>query len=287
MKRPDSSTRPATWANPLYSQPSLAMGYEWMTSAVQLADGYVAIADGGQLLEPALVHAVRDGAGAVTWQHHTEVLRQAISPAVAAQLVAYLGLVTDSGGTGTEAQLDRYKVYGKTGTAEIRNATTYHTGHYRASFAGMFPGNAPRWVIYVMLDRPRGVESYGGKVAAPVVRSILQQALALEHPPFDLGRPAVSLASSGAVPEPTPMRPAALPVDEVAYPLQPSAATPAAHRAVPTLANVPVREATLALHELGFQVRLVGRGRVRRTDPVAGDSLPKGAIVTIVADTLP
>ncbi len=280
-------TRPATWANPLYSQPSLAMGYEWMTSAVQLAEGYVAIADSGRVLEPELVRAVRDGAGVVTWQHHTEVLRQAIAPAVAAQLVAYLGLVTDSGGTGTQARLDRYKVYGKTGTAEIQNTTTYHTGHYRASFAGVFPGDAPRWVIYVMLDRPHGTESYGGKVAAPVVRSILQQALALEHPPFDLGRSAVSLASTAPAPLPMPTRPAALPVEAVAYPLQPLPDTSATRHAVPTLSNVPVREATLALYELGFQVRLVGSGRVRRTDPVAGDSLPRGTLVTIVADTLP
>jgi hypothetical protein len=43
----------------------------------------------------------------------------------------------------------------------------------------------------------------------------------------------------------------------------------------------------LTLERAGFAVRLVGRARVRTSAPLAGDSLPRGATVTLYADSLP
>ncbi len=278
---PGRLPRPATWANPLYTQPSLAMGYEWMTSAVQLAAAYGAIADSGRLLAPSLVRAIRDGAGDITWQHQPG--RGApgdLAVSVASQLISYLAMVTDSGGTGTGAQLDRLQ-----GDREDRHGR----GQLRQR-------RAWRRVPFVIRRRLSGGRSaldrlrddrpaprcpvFGGKVAAPVVKSILQQALALEHPPIDLGHaPALAAADVPAPRGAPPRQP--MSVAEVAYPLQAAADTTTERRAVPTVVDLPVRQATMALHEVGFQVRLVGRGTVRRTDPMPGDTLVRGATVTV------
>ena len=267
---------PSTWVNPLLSQPSLAMGYEWAASALQIALGYAAIANRGVLMAPTLVREVRDEGGVVTWRSRPDTVRRAVPDSVAGHLMAYLHLTEDSGGTGAEGQLDRIRYPGKTGTAKIK------TGGYRASFVGIFPEQQPQVVVYVMIDRPSAGEITGGKVAAPVVRHVLQQALLSTRSPLDrtwLTERSTSLAGAVVRPESVSVRRVAIPV------VQPGA--PAALVAIPSLAGLPARQAILALERAGFQVRLIGRASVRATVPMAGDSLPRGAVVTIHADSLP
>jgi cell division protein FtsI (penicillin-binding protein 3) len=78
-------------------------------------------------------------------------------------------VVDDADGTGHAARIDGVRVAGKTGTAE-----TGTTGHYYASFVGIVPADAPRFVILVGLD---GVTGSGGEVAAPSFARIASRAL--------------------------------------------------------------------------------------------------------------
>ena len=55
---------------------------------------------------------------------------------------------------------------------------SYSEKHYRASFVGVAPIEAPRIVVGVMIDDPRG-SIYGGAVAAPVFSEVVQQTLRL------------------------------------------------------------------------------------------------------------
>ena len=66
---------------------------------------------------------------------------------------------------------------GKTGTAKVPVNKRYVPGVYRGSFAGVYPGEAPEVVVYVMIDRPSGMAFYGGLVAAPVFSQVVQQTL--------------------------------------------------------------------------------------------------------------
>ncbi|MEO8714373.1 MAG: penicillin-binding protein 2, partial [Acetobacteraceae bacterium] len=188
--------RPAKWVNDLLSKTSLAMGYQWEATAVQLAAGYGAMGNHGTLMTPTLVRRVRDAAGAITWEHRPDTVRQAVPDSIAAHLLEYLRLTEDSGGTGVKAQLTRYKMAGKTGTAQ----RTARDG-YRGSYAGLFPDRNPQVVIYVMIDRVRAGSIYGGNTAAPLGREVMEEALAAQTSPLDR-----SLLTA-AVPLPAPAGP--------------------------------------------------------------------------------
>lgn len=275
---PGKLSRPALWENRLLSQPSLGQGYEWEASAVQLAVGYAAIANNGVLMAPTLLREVRNEHGVVTWQHHPDTVRRAVPDSIAKHLLEYLRMTEGDGGTGSKAQLDRFPVPGKTGTAKVT------TGGYRASYVGIFPADNPQAVVYVMIDRPHNGKISGGDVAAPIVRQVLQQALLAPTSPLDRrwlmeAVPAVPAAAPAGAP-------VLAAVKRVAFPVIRSTKT-FAPVAVPVVAGQMVREAVVALQRAGFQVRLVGHARVRSTAPSAGDSLSHGAVVTIYADSMP
>jgi cell division protein FtsI/penicillin-binding protein 2 len=77
-------------------------------------------------------------------------------------------VVNDASGTGHAARIDGVRVAGKTGTAQSRGDRHY------ASFVGIVPADAPRFVVLVGVD---GVTGAGGKVAAPVFAKIASRAL--------------------------------------------------------------------------------------------------------------
>ena len=69
---------------------------------------------------------------------------------------------------------------GKTGTADKLKGRRYARGARIASFAGAFPMDRPRYVVFAMIDEPKGNESThgyatGGWVAAPAVRRVVER----------------------------------------------------------------------------------------------------------------
>ena len=84
--------------------------------------------------------------------------------------------VTD--GTGKKADVPGYRVGGKTGTAEKTGKNGYDRKRLISSFIAVFPMEAPRYAVYVMVDEPQGTEesfgyATGGWVAAPAVKQII------------------------------------------------------------------------------------------------------------------
>ncbi|MDE3053999.1 MAG: penicillin-binding protein 2, partial [Gemmatimonadota bacterium] len=165
---------PARWS--LQSPNSMAMGYEIAVTPLQLATAYAAIANGGDLLQPAIVKEVRSPSGAVLYEHHRRVVRRVMTPAVAAEVrQMLLGVVEE--GTAASADLTDYLLGGKTGTPRRTVNGRYAPHAYTPNFVGLFPGNAPQYVIVVKLDDPQG-EYYSAQTAAPLTKTILQAALA-------------------------------------------------------------------------------------------------------------
>src|SRR5690606_2532537 len=75
-------------------------------------------------------------------------------------------------GTGRNAQVEGYRVAGKTSTAQKASKKGgYAEDEYFASFVGAVPAKRPRVVILVSVDNPQG-EYYGNKVAAPTFARI-------------------------------------------------------------------------------------------------------------------
>ena len=82
--------------------------------------------------------------------------------------------VLGAGGTAQEAQVDGYKLAGKTGTAEKPDELGgYSKTKFVASFIGYAPARNPRLLVAVMVDEPQG-EIYGGVVAAPAFEKIVR-----------------------------------------------------------------------------------------------------------------
>ncbi len=86
------------------------------------------------------------------------------------------GVVTN--GTGKNAFIEGYRVAGKTGTAQkIAPNGGYLSDQHVASFIAFAPANAPRLATLVVIDDPKGYPYYGGTVAAPLVKAILEDSL--------------------------------------------------------------------------------------------------------------
>jgi cell division protein FtsI (penicillin-binding protein 3) len=275
--------RPDQW-QPMYTRASVAMGYEFGVTPVQLAAAYGAIANDGVLLAPCLVREIRRQDGTRVYRHQAEPVRRAISPEIAARLRTFLAGVVGEGGTGERAQLANYALLGKTGTAVRFERGRYVHGEYTASFAALFPADHPQLVVIVKIDNPKG-SYYGGLTAAPMTKSMLQQALASHRVAIDRSRLAPSEVAESATAGGVAPTPGALPI-VVSWPL---ASTDSAARAlpVPDVRGATVRQAALLLHRGGFRVDLRGTGEVVRTAPAAGDQVAVGSTVTVWAGSPP
>jgi len=156
-------------------------GQEYLVTTLQMARAFAVFANGGRLLEPRILRGVLDSRGrVVTRMNEPRVVGHPLSPRTARQMVdrALVGVVES--GTGRRAQLSGYQVFGKTGTAQKIDPETRRISHsrYVAWFLAGAPADAPRLVVAVAVNEPdRSLGYYGGTVAAPVAKAILERAL--------------------------------------------------------------------------------------------------------------
>lgn len=73
--------------------------------------------------------------------------------------------------------MEGYRVGGKTGTAQKVKDGRYLVGNYITSFIGFFPADNPQIILYIAVDNAKGITQYGGTVAAPIAKNVLQDAI--------------------------------------------------------------------------------------------------------------
>lgn len=156
--RPHKTWRPI-------EQATMSYGYGLSASLLQMARAYTVFATDGELLPVTLLARSEPVVG-----------QRVIAPDTARAVREMLRLAAGPGGTAPKAQTVGYSVGGKTGTARKQEGRGYSSDKYRAWFVGLAPASAPRLVVAVMIDEPRGTY-YGGQVAAPVFASVVQQSL--------------------------------------------------------------------------------------------------------------
>jgi stage V sporulation protein D (sporulation-specific penicillin-binding protein) len=158
------------------SLPTMAFGQGVSVTPIAMARYYCAIANGGLLLRPRIVHAIEDQHGKLIYQYPAEVEHRVFSEKIAGELRAFLRAVV-TGGTGKgSAEVKGYTTAGKTGTAQMVVNGVYSPGDYAASFIGMIPYEHPRYVIYVKVEDPQGMY-YGSEIAVPVFTKIAREAM--------------------------------------------------------------------------------------------------------------
>jgi cell division protein FtsI (penicillin-binding protein 3) len=191
-------------------------------------------------------------------------------------------------GTGLQADLSSFAVAGKTGTARRASRGSYAQGKYYASFVGLFPADAPQYVILVKLDDP--ARDYGGVTAAPVTKAVLEAALAARDAALDRSALASKSMRRTAAPDNDTTRIARHADDAPTVPVvvaldSPVAGAPAGGRSVevPDVKGMPLREAVAVLHRAGMQVQL-WRGAPGTTFPAAGARVARGSTVRLMHD---
>lgn len=179
---PGMIRRPRGWS--ALSLASLSLGQEISVTPVQFATAFSAVANGGVLMRPHAVRALRSQDGSLLRETGPVAIRRVISPETARTLLDLLTATVEEG-TGKEAALPEYRVAGKTGTAQKVDPATgrYSQRRVVATFVGAVPAEQPRLVIMVTIDDP-DLMRWGGQAAAPVFREIARDALPyLKIPP--------------------------------------------------------------------------------------------------------
>jgi cell division protein FtsI (penicillin-binding protein 3) len=288
---------PSVWSK--QSQASLSMGYELATTPLQLALAYAVIANGGELLEPALIKEIRAPNGDVKYRNQRRVVRRVLDPEVARSVLTLLTGVVDRG-TAVDADMTTFSLAGKTGTPRRTVGGKYAPKQYNPNFVGVFPADAPQLVIVVKLVNPKS-NIYGGTTAAPMTKTIVQAALAARD--AALNRSALAspvrlptlptlrgerrtAAATVASPGPAERRVTAsrdsVPSVVLSLVARGAAKRPAkVARAVPDVRGMNLRTAVRTLHGAGFRVQLARDGSKSETQPPRGVVAQPGALVRL------
>ena len=170
------------WVKPWQKWDGLAisripMGHAITTTPLQMVMAMSAIANEGRLMRPMLIDTLRGEDGEVFAKFQPQVVRQAVSPRAAKQMVSALKTVTAKDGTAPKAALEHYTVAGKTGTAQVPGGKAgYLPKKYVSSFIGFFPADNPEVCISVLIEEPDTKKGYyGGSTAAPYFKAIAEQ----------------------------------------------------------------------------------------------------------------
>jgi cell division protein FtsI/penicillin-binding protein 2 len=176
-------TAPGNWSK--YSQTSVAMGHEIAVTPIQMARAFSAFArDDGTMVQPRLVMPRGGGERGVDRTGASKPVIDSQVLAVARE--AMLGVVED--GTARKAQSAHYRMFGKTGTAELAvpGQRGYDRDRYVASFIAAAPATNPRLVVLCVIDDPdKRKGHFGGSIAGPVVRDVVDDALQYLGVPYD------------------------------------------------------------------------------------------------------
>lgn len=166
---------PKTWQ--AIDMGTIPMGQGVGVTAIQMACALSAIANGGFLLEPKTVLKVEDEFGNTIESFREIAVRNRVISYEASERLRNILVDVVENGTGKLARIKGVKVAGKTGTAQkLEPDGSYSHRKYIASFIGFAPADRPTFVVIATLDEP-WPRYYGGSVAAPLFKEVMEQAL--------------------------------------------------------------------------------------------------------------
>jgi len=195
------------WNDKMYTLTCVGFGQGISVTPIQLIRAFCGLSNGGTKVTPRVTKGILspdgsevicdflhprtdtgeyiNGVGGEISENH--IISERVSRDIREEALA--GVVEKKGGTARGAYLEEYRIFGKTGTAQIalKDGRGYEPNKYVSSFLGGAPVENPRICVLVMVrepDRRLGLGYTGGRVAAPAVREIVRQTLAyLQVPP--------------------------------------------------------------------------------------------------------
>ncbi|MBQ7485169.1 MAG: PASTA domain-containing protein [Oscillospiraceae bacterium] len=228
-----------------------AFGQNFSVTPLALVSAQAACVNGGYLHTPYLVEQKLDQNGNVIWQHDNTPVRQVISEATSAKVRECLEYVV-SDGTGRNGQVAGYRIGGKTGTADKRDASG-KASELIVSFLCFAPADDPQVIMLITLDTPSrttGTYPSGGNMVAPMSGQIMSEIL-----------PYLGIEPSYSAEE-----------------------LLGADTTVPNVVDMSVSQAQQRLKDRGFASRVIGNGdTVTDQTPVGGAIIPGRSTVILYA----
>lgn len=172
---PSPAWKEKVWGQPWYDgdtiNTSIGQGFV-LATPLQMANVAAAVANGGKLYRPYLVDRATTWRGVTVWEHHRHLIRRLpVKPGLLAVIRRGMrGAVL--GGTCTAANSPMVAVAGKTGTAEALPTPSNPHGLNHTWFVCFAPYRKPEIAAAVFFEKSGG---YGGSVAAPVARKIIER----------------------------------------------------------------------------------------------------------------
>lgn len=256
--------QPLPWNTHLLANVSFGQGVS--ATALQVANAYAALINGGLLNKPYLIESIKEPETGVVTEFKPQLLRQVLPMEDSEKMRMMLVAATGPNATGEKARVSGFMVGGKTGTAQkaAPNGGGYIKGAYISSFAGFIPAQDPRFVIYIVLDHPKKAY-YGSEVAAPVFSRLASFAVRRE-----------GVAPLLTAESPVKVRRKTKPIEVAQKPQGPHLQN------MPDLKSLSIREVFQKLHGQDVHVRIQGQGAVSETIPAAGDPLGDDKAMTVI-----
>ncbi len=242
--------------------PWMAFGYGVSLTPLQTLSYYNAIANNGELVMPRFVSAVRTLDGALVEDYPKKVINPAICSMETVGKLQQLmeGVVKNKWGTAHNIYDKKLSMAGKTGTCQVDYTTD--NVKYVSSFVGYFPADNPTYSCIVVVHKPNKSKGYYGNiVAAPVFKKIAESVI------HDI--PQRTLLNLHEI--------AALRADQPKPDVHEFLET----AQMPDVRGWPAMEAVTALENLGMEVKIRGKGKVKRQSKRPGDSLKKNQTVLL------
>ncbi len=295
-------TKPGSAQWSASSLPWMATGYGVMITPLHTCMLYNAVANGGKMMKPYLVSAIKEYGKEVKTFAPTEIEEVGDSTTIAQLQKCMRAVVTE--GTAKGIASPYYTMAGKTGTAQVADkGIRYTDGVYQGSFVGFLPAEQPKYTICVVIrTKAHSREYYGGAIAAPVFRMVADKIFSENMGAW--GAPLDSLAKNGTGIIPAKAATARnygvmlsalnkqskLPTENVNRMMDLKtdsnkhlAITPKKlyRNIMPDVTGMGVKDAVYILESSGLQVTVKGKGKVKEQSITPGTEIMKGQNITL------
>lgn len=156
------------------SPANVAIGQGFAVTPLQLVVAFNSLINGGKVMRPYIVDHAIDAQGNEVLRQEPQEVNRMFSPQTSRWMRKVLrGVVTN--GTAKSANSSMVEIGAKTGTAQVAKGRGYVKGLYHASMIGCWPIEDPKYTMLVVFGNVKGDRYYGGQVAGPVFKEIVEE----------------------------------------------------------------------------------------------------------------